>query len=50
VDEILGRLHSPVLSGLTVGYTDDQLTVPLGVMAQLDTDKGELIIEEGGVV
>lgn len=50
VDEILGRLRIPVLSGLTIGHTDDQLTLPLGVMARLDADKGELIIEEAGVV
>jgi muramoyltetrapeptide carboxypeptidase len=49
VDEILGRLRVPVLSGLTIGHTDDQLTLPLGVMAELDADKGELIIEEAGV-
>ena len=49
VDQILGGLHVPVLSGLTIGHTDDQLTLPLGVMAELDTDKGELVVEEAGV-
>src|SRR5207244_7472862 len=49
VDEILGKLRVPVLSGLTFGHTDDQLTLPLGVMASLDADKGELVIEEAGV-
>jgi muramoyltetrapeptide carboxypeptidase len=49
VDEILGRLRAPVLSGLTIGHTEDQLTLPLGVMAELDADKGELVIEEAGV-
>lgn len=46
VDNILGELKIPVLSGLTIGHTDDQLTLPLGVMATLDADKGELVIEE----
>ncbi len=50
VDDILGRLRIPVLSGLTIGHTDDQLTLPLGVMSQLDATKGELTIEEPGVV
>jgi len=50
VDEILGKLQTPVLSGLTVGHTDDQLTLPLGVMAELDAGTGELVIEEAGVV
>jgi muramoyltetrapeptide carboxypeptidase len=49
LDEILGQLRVPVLSGLTFGHTDDQLTLPLGVMAALDADKGELVIEESGV-
>lgn len=50
VDEILGHLRIPVLSGLTIGHTDDQLTLPLGVMAELDAEKGELTIQESGVV
>ena len=50
IDEILGKLRTPVLSGLTVGHTDDQLTLPLGVTAELDADKGELVIEEAGVI
>jgi muramoyltetrapeptide carboxypeptidase len=49
LDNILGKLNVPVLSGLTVGHTDDQLTLPLGVMATLDASKGELVIEEAGV-
>jgi muramoyltetrapeptide carboxypeptidase len=50
LDEILGKLSIPVLSGLTFGHTGDQLTLPLGVMASLDADKGQLTIEEAGVV
>src|SRR5262249_45432404 len=50
LDEILGKLRIPVLSGLTFGHTDDQLTLPLGAMATLDADKGELGMEEAGVV
>jgi muramoyltetrapeptide carboxypeptidase len=50
VDQILGKLRVPVLAGLTIGHTDDQLTLPLGVMASLDADKGELVIEEAGVL
>lgn len=50
LDNILGELKIPVLSGLTIGHTDDQLTLPEGVMASLDTDKGELNIEEAATV
>jgi muramoyltetrapeptide carboxypeptidase len=46
LDRILGSLKIPVFTGLTIGHTDDQLTLPLGVMATLDADKGELVIED----
>jgi muramoyltetrapeptide carboxypeptidase len=49
LDNILGDLRIPVLSGLTVGHTANQLTLPLGVQATLDADKGELLVEEAGV-
>ncbi len=44
LDNILGNLKVPVLSGLTVGHTADQLTLPLGVMATLDANAGTLEI------
>jgi len=50
IDEILGPLHIPVLSGLTVGHTEDQVTLPLGVMAEFDADKAQLTIEEAATV
>ena len=50
LDEILAKLTIPVFSGLTFGHTGDQLTLPLGVMASMDADKGELTIEEAGVL
>lgn len=49
LDNILGQLKVPVLYGLTIGHTDDQLTLPLGVMATLDADRGTLEIKEAGV-
>jgi muramoyltetrapeptide carboxypeptidase len=49
VDSILGGLKIPVLYGLTIGHTDDQLTLPLGVEATLDAGSGELVIEEPAV-
>lgn len=50
VDRILGDLRIPVLSGLTIGHTDDQLTLPVGVMAELDADKGTLTIDEAATI
>jgi muramoyltetrapeptide carboxypeptidase len=49
IDDILGDLKVPILSGLTIGHADDQLTIPLGLTATLDADKGELIVEEAAV-
>ena len=49
VDNILGGLKIPVLSGLTFGHTDDQVTLPEGVMATLDADQQRLMIEEAAV-
>jgi muramoyltetrapeptide carboxypeptidase len=50
LDNILGSLKVPVLSGLTIGHTGDQLTLPLGLEATLDADKGTLEIKEAAVV
>jgi muramoyltetrapeptide carboxypeptidase len=49
VDNLLGDLKVPVLSGLTIGHTNDQLTLPLGVKATLDATAGTLEIKEAGV-
>jgi muramoyltetrapeptide carboxypeptidase len=49
LDNILGNLKVPVLYGLTIGHTDDQLTLPLGVVATLDATTGTLEIKEAGV-
>lgn len=50
IDNVLGDLNVPVLAGLTIGHTSDQATLPLGVTATLDADKGELIIEESATL
>ena len=50
LDNILGGLKIPVLSGLVFGHTDDQLTLPLGVTASLDAANQALVIEEAATV
>jgi muramoyltetrapeptide carboxypeptidase len=50
LDEILGQVKVPMFSGLTFGHTDDQLTLPEGVMTTLDADRGELTVEEAALV
>lgn len=50
LDRILGKLRIPVFTGLTIGHTSDQLTLPEGVTATLDADKGTLTIETPATV
>jgi muramoyltetrapeptide carboxypeptidase len=50
IANILGSLTIPVLGGLTIGHTSDQLTLPEGVMAELDADNGTLNIIEAATI
>jgi muramoyltetrapeptide carboxypeptidase len=48
--ELTADLHIPVLFGLRSGHSEvGNLTLPLGVMATLDAERGELIITEAAV-
>jgi muramoyltetrapeptide carboxypeptidase len=52
-DEILhtyfAPLGIPVAAGFPFGHIDDQWTLPVGVMAELDADRGELSLLEAAV-
>jgi len=52
-DEVLSHylapLRIPVAYGFPVGHIDDQWTLPLGVLARLDADAGELEVLESAV-
>lgn len=50
VDNAFSSLRVPVLSGLTIGHTADQLTLPLGVQAVLNADEKTLELKESGVI
>jgi muramoyltetrapeptide carboxypeptidase len=50
LDNILGSARVPVFTGLTIGHTADQLTLPLGVTATLNADEKTLELKESGVV
>lgn len=50
IDNLLKPLGVPGLSGMTIGHTNDRLTLPLGVQATLDADQGTLDILESGVI
>jgi muramoyltetrapeptide carboxypeptidase len=50
LDNILGAARVPVFTGLTIGHTADQLTLPLGVTATLNADEKTLDLKESGVI
>lgn len=49
-DVLAERSHAlgiPTISGLMIGHVDDQTTIPVGCLAELDADKGTLrLLEE----
>ena len=42
-------LRVPAISGFMVGHVDDQTTLPIGCLAELDADAGTLTLLEAGV-
>ncbi len=49
LQDILGATQVPVLSGLLIGHTPDQATLPIGVKAEMDAAEGSLTILESAV-
>ncbi|MCA1582995.1 MAG: LD-carboxypeptidase [Acidobacteria bacterium] len=50
VDEILGGINKPVLAGLVFGHTKEKLTLPIGVMAEMDAAAKTVSIVEAATV
>ncbi len=50
LDRVFSQVKVPVFHGLVIGHTADQITLPLGVMAAMDADRKELVIEEAATV
>ena len=49
IDNLIAPLEIPCFSGFMIGHTKDQLTLPSGIKAVMDADKGILKINEPGV-
>lgn len=49
-EDRLGSLNVPVVMGLPFGHITDHATLPHGIRATLDADRGDLIIEEAAVL
>jgi muramoyltetrapeptide carboxypeptidase len=50
VKDQLGNLGIPVIYGLSFGHIRDQFTFPIGIKAELDTEKATMTFLENGVV
>ncbi len=50
LDHIFSDLSIPVVYGLTIGHTPNQITLPVGLKATLDADSGSITINESAVV
>ncbi len=50
VKDQLGSLGIPVIYGLSFGHIRDQFTLPVGIEAELDTEKATLTFLEAGVI
>lgn len=52
--EIVGGLFEdmqiPILGGFDIGHGDDNITIPMGIRASLDTDQGALVYQEAALV
>ena len=44
--DVLGDLGVPILGDLGFGHGADPITVPLGVLAELDADAGTLTLDQ----
>ena len=48
-EDIFKDYSKPVFSGMLIGHTKEQLTLPIGVEIRIDADKGSLDILESGL-
>lgn len=49
IEERLGDLKVPVITGIPVGHGEENLALPIGVRAELDTAQGTLVLSEACV-
>jgi len=50
LDQIFSDIEIPVLFGLTIGHTSNQITLPIGLNAILDANEGSITINESAVL
>ncbi len=50
VKNIFVDMNIPILGGFEIGHGDDNMTIPMGIRATLDTDQGALVYQEAAVL
>jgi len=50
VRALFEELQIPILGGFDIGHGDENMTIPMGIRATLDTDQGTLIYQETALV
>lgn len=50
VDNIFENVQIPILGGFDIGHGGDNITIPMGIMASLDTDQGALAYLEAALI
>jgi len=50
VRDIFSSLTMPIISGFTIGHTDDQTTLPIGPQVNLDANARTLTYLEGATI
>jgi muramoyltetrapeptide carboxypeptidase len=50
LDDYFGGLPQPSMAGFSFGHIKDPLTLPYGVLAELDSERGMLTILESATV
>lgn len=50
LDQAFADLNIPIVYGLTIGHTSNQVTLPIGLKATLSSDEGTLTINESAVI
>ncbi len=50
VANFFGDMQIPILGGFEMGHSDDNVTIPMGIRATLDTDQGALVYHEAATL
>ena len=50
VKNIFADIQIPILGGFEIGHGDDNVTIPMGIRATLDTDQGALLYQESALL